>query len=82
MSIKKCPICSRACELKYICDFGNYKTLNCMYTCSLIIDEKLLLKSIENEKKLNMVFQTSSLTGITSHKDVITISTRKAQKDK
>lgn len=56
MSIKKCPICSRACELNYICDFGNYKTLNCMYTCSLIIDEKLLLKSIENEKKLNMVF--------------------------
>ena len=56
MSIRKCPICSRACELNYIWDNGYYKTLDCIYTCSLIIDEKLLLKSIDNEKQLNAVF--------------------------
>lgn len=56
MSVIRCPICNKGCELNYIPDGGVFKTLECQYTCSLMIDEGLLPKSSDDQKKLNMVF--------------------------
>lgn len=56
MSVVKCPICSKGCELNLTTAGYTLKSIKCDYAKSLIIDSELLSKHDEKEMRLNVIF--------------------------